>query len=236
MLNFVICDDNLNILNKLEKMLTDIFNNNKFSGIVSFKSPHPSEVLDFVKSNTVDVVLLDINFKGKKSGLDLAEELRKDKKNLYLIFTTGHLEYALVAYKYKTFDYIAKPITYDRLEDSIIRLFDDVNSVETSYLKIDKKNTMVDISEICYIKRDAMKIIFHTPHSDFDTYSSFNKIQCTLPKNFIRCHKSYIANINKIKYIDPPSNTITFSDGHTCEIGPKYKSEFMEALQKHGHI
>ena len=234
MLHFVICDDNLNILDKLEKMLEKIFTKNNFEAEVSFKSDNSDDILDYIKSNPADVFLLDINLKSSKTGLELAEEIRKIKKNSYLIFTTGHLEYAMVAYKYKTFDYIAKPITYDRLEDTIVRLFEDVNGLNKRYLRIDNKNTLIDESEIQYVKRDGMKLVFHTPSRDYDTYSSFNKFQDRLPKTYIRCHKSCIANINQIKDIEPVSGTITFKDGSTCDIGPKYKSEFMEVLKSYG--
>ena len=234
MLHFVICDDNLNILDKLEKMLENIFTKNNFEAEVSFKSDNSDDILDCIKSNPADVFLLDINLKSSKTGLELAEEIRKIKKNSYLIFTTGHLEYAMVAYKYKTFDYIAKPITYDRLEDTIVRLFEDVNGLNKRYLRIDNKNTLIDESEIQYVKRDGMKLVFHTPSRDYDTYSSFNKFQDRLPKTYIRCHKSCIANINQIKDIEPVSGTITFKDGSTCDIGPKYKSEFMEVLKSYG--
>ena len=234
MLHFVICDDNLNILDKLEKMLENIFTKNNFEAEVSFKSDNSEDILDYIKRNPSDVFLLDINLKSSKTGLELAEEIRKVKKNSYLIFTTGHLEYAMVAYKYKTFDYIAKPITYDRLEDTVIRLFEDVNGLNKRYLRIDNKNTLVDESEIQYVKRDGMKLVFHTPSRDYDTYSSFNKFQDKLPKSYIRCHKSCIANINQIKDIEPVSGTITFRDGSTCDIGPKYKSEFMEVLKSYG--
>lgn len=234
MLHFVICDDNLNILDKLEKMLENIFTKNNFEANVSLKSDNSDDILDYIKSNPADVFLLDINLKSNKTGLELAEEIRKIKKNSYLIFTTGHLEYAMVAYKYKTFDYIAKPITYDRLEGTIIRLFEDINGLNKRYLRIDNKNTLIDESEIQYVKRDGMKLVFHTPSRDYDTYSSFNKFQDRLPKTYIRCHKSCIANINQIKDIEPVSGTITFKDGSTCDIGPKYKSEFMEVLKSYG--
>ena len=236
MLHFVICDDNLNILDKLEKMLENIFTKNNFDAKVSFTSDNSDKILEYIKHNPSDVLLLDINLKSNKTGLELAEEIRKIKKNSYLIFTTGHLEYAMVAYKYKTFDYIAKPITYDRLEDTIIRLFDDINGLNKRYLKIDNKNTLIDEAEIQYIKRDGMKLIFHTSTRDYDTYSSFNKFQDKLPKSYIRCHKSCIANINQIKDVEPVSGTITFKDGNTCDIGPKYKREFMEVLNNNGII
>ncbi len=234
MLKFAICDDNVNILDKLEKMLESIFTKNNFDASVVFTASTTKDMLDFVSQNKVDVIMLDINLKSNKNGLHLAEAIRKFNKDSYLIFTTGHLEYIMYAYRFKTFDYLAKPITYDRLEETIIRLFEDVNGQPKRYIKIDNKNTIVDASEIEYIKRDGMKLIFHTASRDYDSYSSFAKIQNTLPKNYKRCHKSCIANLSQIKDVEPVSGIITFKDESTCEIGPKYKSDLMEVLKDYG--
>lgn len=236
MLNFALCDDNLNILDKLEKMLETIFTKNNFDANVCFKTDNNQDMLDFVTNNKADVIMLDINLKSNKSGLELAKSIRNINKNSYIIFTTGHLEYAMIAYKYKTFDYLAKPITYDRLEETIIRLFDDVYGQPKRYIKIDNKNTIIDESEIQYIKRDGMKLVFHTPTRDYDIYSSFNKFQDKLPETYKRCHKSCIANITQIKDVEPVSGTITFKDNSKCEIGPKYKSDLMEVLKNYGNF
>ena len=237
MLNFVICDDNLNILDRLEKLLENIFTKNNLEGQVSFKFDNFEDLLScFDNGNQVDVLLLDINLKSQKNGLDLAEEIRKKNKNVYLIFTTGHLEYAMIAYKYKTFDYLAKPITYERLEDTIKRLFEDIYGLPKKYIKIDNKHTLIDETQVQYIKRDGMKLIFHTSSRDYETYSSFNKIQETLPKNFTRCHKSYIVNLNNINDIDPVTLSISLNDNSFCNIGPKYKKEFMEVMKNYGTI
>ncbi len=235
MLNFIICDDNINILEKLEKILGEIFSKNNLDGRVSLKSSNFDEILDYVGNNLVDVILLDINFKSEKNGLDLAAKIRKKNKSAYLIFMTGHLEYALVAYKYNTFDYIAKPITYDRLEDSILRLYNDVSTASKNYLKIDSRNTLIEMSEIFYIKRDGMKLVFHTQSINYESYNSFTKIESFLPDNFVRAHKSYIVNIDKIKSIEPAINLITLTDNSTCEIGPKYKNELLEVIANHGN-
>ena len=237
MLNFVICDDNVNILDRLEKLLESIFTKNNLEGQVSFKFNNFEDLLAcFDNENQIDVLLLDINLKSQKTGLDLAEEIRKKNKDVYLIFTTGHLEYAMMAYKYKTFDYLAKPITYERLEDTVKRLFDDVYGLPKKYIKIDNKNTLVDETQIQYIKRDGMKLNFHTSSRDYESYSSFNKIQDKLPDNFVRCHKSYIVNLNNIKNVDPVALTVYFNNDTFCSIGPKYKKEFMEVIKNHGII
>ncbi len=234
MIKFALCDDNKNILDKLGKMLENIFVKNNYDASVTFTTSNTNDMLDFVSNNKVDVIMLDINLKSDKTGLQLAEAIRKINKDSYIIFTTGHLEYAMIAYKFKTFDYLAKPITYDRLEETVIRLFEDVNGQPKRYIKIDNKNTIIDASEIQYIKRDGMKLIFHTSSRDYDAYSSFAKIEDTLPKNYKRCHKSCIANLSQIKDVEPVSGIITFKDGSTCEIGPKYKSDLMEVLKDYG--
>ena len=236
MLNFALCDDNLSILDRFEKMLTDIFTKNNLDATVSFKTENSSNMLEFVSDNKVDVIMLDINLKSNKTGLELAEAIRKINKDCYIIFTTGHLEYAMIAYKFKTFDYLAKPITYDRLEETVIRLFEDINGRPKKYIKLDNKNTIVDEAEVQYIKRDGMKLVFHTATRDYDTYSSFNKFQDKLPATYKRCHKSCIANIAQIKDVEPVSGTITFKDGSTCDIGPKYKVDLMEVLKDYGNF
>lgn len=236
MLNFIICDDNSNILDKLSVMLESIFIKHNFDAQIAFKSTDASSILTFVNSNKTDVLLLDINLKSNITGLELAEKVRQTNKDCYIIFTTGHLEYAIVAYKLKTFDYLPKPITFERLEDTVIRLFEDINGLPKKYIKIDNKNTIIDENEIQYIKRDGMKLVFHTDYKDYEAYTSFNKIQESLPNNFIRCHKSYIANINKITNVEPTSNTLFFENNSKCDIGPKYKNILMEVINNNGNI
>lgn len=233
MLNFVMCDDNINILGKFSKILESIFISHNIDATIGCSTSDVDEILEYISNNSVDVVILDIQLKSNINGLELAEKIRELNKSCYIIFTTGHLEYSLIAYKVKTFDYLPKPITYERLEETILRLIQDMNGLPKKYIKIDNKNTMIDENEILYIKRDAMKIVFHTESRDYDTYSSFNKIKDLLPDNFVRCHKSYIVNINRIVNVEPVSNTIFFSNCQ-CEIGPKYKNDFMEVIKNYG--
>lgn len=233
MLNFVICDDNLNILDKFSKILGDIFMKYGYDAKIGFTTNNVDELLDYVDNNNTDVLILDINLNSNKSGLDIASIIRDKHKDLYLIFTTAHLEYAMMAYKFKTFDYLAKPVTYGKLEETIIRLFEDISGLPKKYIKINNKKTIIDESEVLYIKRDGMKLIFHTKSRDYDTYSSFSKIQGALPSNFMRVHKSFIANVNNISNLDPVNNVIHFTDDSICDIGPKYKRLLMKEVIGH---
>ena len=229
MLNFVLCDDNLNILNKLENILNNLFVKHDYEANITFKSDNPNDVLSYIKSNKVHVLISDIHLQSSISGIELAEKVRKTNKSIYIIFTTGHLEYALLAYKVKTFDYIPKPFTIERIEETLIRLYNDVCGDASQYLSLNSKN-IIKQSDIQYIKKDGMKLIFHTKDNDFETYNSFSKIKNTLPRHFVRCHKSFIANVSNISHIESNTNTIFFNNSSKCYIGARYKNEFMDLL------
>ena len=170
------------------------------------------------------------------SGLDIAEQIRKTNKDMYIIFTTGHLEYALVAYKYKTFDYIPKPFVSERLELTISRLFDDIQSNTAKFIKVGNSPIIIKEEDVLYIKKDNMKLIYHTHLNDYSSYVSFNKIEAKLPENFVRCHKSYIVNIDAIDHIDTFNNNIFLIHDNICPIGPKYKNNFMEVVNNYEYF
>lgn len=228
MLKFIICDDNPSVLDKISKMLESILIKNNLDGEVAFTTTDPNEVLTYIKENAVDVYILDIDLKSSINGLELASKIREINKNVYLIFSTAHLEYIMLAYKFKTFDYLAKPITKERLEETVLRLFEDIKYDSKNYINIGNSFNMLSENDIYFIKKEGMKLIYCTTNNSFETYSSFNKIKSCLPENFVRCHKSYIANINKISHIN--DNTIQFDNYTTCSIGPKYKLNLMEVL------
>ena len=235
MLNFVLCDDNSHTLSNLTSMLEKQFMKFDLDWNVSFTTTDADELISYVSNNKADVIMLDINLHSKLNGLDVAAKIREFNRESYLIFTTAYHEYILSAYQYKTFDYLCKPLSSERLEVTINNLIQDVNSIPKKFIKLDNKNTIINESEIDYIKRDGMKIIFHTSYRDYEIYSSFAKIQDKLPDNFVRCHKSFIANVNNITKLEPVSNSIYF-DNDMCDIGPKYKKELLEVLGKHGNI
>ena len=230
MLSFVLCDDSKNAVNKLSKMLEAIIIQNNLDGQIAFTTQSPTDLLIYLKSNFVNVIILDIDLNNDISGLKIAENIRKQNKSAYIIFITGHLEYVLMAYKYKTFDYIPKPLTFERLEETILRLFDDVYEEIPKYIRLNNNKTIIPENSIKYIQKDGMKLVFITDSRNYEIYNSFNKISSKLPKQFVRCHKSYIVNLNKINKIDFSTNIISFGNNEQCYIGPKYKNNFKEVL------
>lgn len=230
MLNFVLCDDSQAAIKKLSKMLESIIIQNKLDGQIVFSTPNPSALLKYVKDNPVNVVILDIDLNNDISGLKIAETIRKQDKNIYIIFITGHLEYGLMAYRYKTFDYIAKPLTAERFQETILRLYEDASNDNPKYIRLDNNKTIIPENSVKYIQKDGMKLVFATDTRTYEVYNSFNKVAPILPKQFVRCHKSYIVNLDKINNINFATNTISFGNNEKCYIGPKYKNNFKEVF------
>lgn len=235
MLNFLICDDNVPSLKRLSKILESIFINNNIDAQIGLLATTPSEALDYIKENKVDVVFLDINLNNTLNGCDVANLIRKNNKDIYIIFLTGHLEYALLAYKYKTFDYLSKPIVDERLEETVLRLVEDMSSAPSEFIKLNNNKTLLNSNEINYIKKDGMKLVFCTDKENVEIYSSFSKFKNCLPENFVRCHKSYIVNINNVTKFRTNDNVIELKSHKQCTVGAKYKNNFLEVFN-HGNF
>jgi DNA-binding LytR/AlgR family response regulator len=236
MIKFALCDDNSQILSKLVEMLNTIFIRNDYNAQVVFSTTHTDKLVDFVNHNTIDVLFMDIDLNSAETGIQIAKQIRKTNKSLYLIFVTAHFEYIVSAYECKTFDFIQKPFSYKRLEQTVKRIFEDINCNSPKFIKINSSNDFVNENLVNFIQKDGMKAIYSTKSGSFEAYCSFNKIEGNLPQNFIRCHKSFIVNVNNISHIDAKHNSIFFKGSLSpeCFIGPKYKTKFMEVINNYG--
>lgn len=232
MLNFVLCDAEANMLNKISLLFEKVFVKDDIDAKIVLKTSDYKELLSYVSNNLVNVVVLDIEFKNTNlNGLDIANEIRKINKTCYIIFITSHFEYVMEAYDYKTFAYLFKSaLSVETLSKTLARLSEDISGNTRKFIKIDNKGTFVDLNEIQFIEKNGMKLIYHTDNELLEVYNSFSKIENSLPSNFVRCHKSFIANINNISSISLTDSTILFKNNETCYIGPKYKDSFMEVI------
>lgn len=206
-MRFVLCDDNEIFITKLYSIIENIFLKLNINAEILKLIKSPFELLEFLDKNDVDVVFLDIKFDSKMSGIDVANKIREKNKNIYIIFITGHFEYSMLAYKVKTFDYLIKPISQQKLEETIQRLYDDFYQRESRFINLCKGKYLIKESDILYIEKSRTKAIIHSNNTTLEIYETLDKIQKNLPENFIRCHKSYLINSNKISRIDNKNNT-----------------------------
>ena len=169
MIKFALCDDNPQLVSKLQEMLEKIFLKHDFDASVVFSSCDASSLLSFLNTNDVDVLFLDIDLNSSLNGIQLAKEIRKKNKSVYIVFATGHFEYIVSAFECKTFDFLQKPFSMSKLENTIVRLYDDINNNSANFIKLNSRNTLINQNSINYIQKNGMKTIFNVVSGEINT-------------------------------------------------------------------
>lgn len=219
MIKIGICDDEKNVLKGIAKILESCIINLDVDAEIVLETTEQSDIISAIKNKDIDVLFLDIDFKNsERNGIKLAKELRTLNSNFKLIFLTGHFEYSLLAYKCKTFDYVLKPITYQNLTPTIKRLKADFENDTSNFVKI-SKNFSLRTDDILFIERNKSKAIVYTSDSIYSSSYSLTTLLEELPSSFIRIHRSYIINQDRMKVIDRENKQIIFDNNKSCPIG-----------------
>ena len=220
--NCLIIDDEPLAINVIKNHIKEIDNLNVIN---TFNSA--IDALSFMKSNTVDLIFLDINMP-LLDGLDFIKSL--DKKPM-IIITTAYSEYAIKTYELEVLDYLVKPISFPRFLKAVNRAFKEFNPSLTSnlniakrahiFIKVDKKKMQkIYLDEILIIEslRDYLKI--KTITNKYIIHSTLSSFTEKLPSNnFIRIHRSFTIAIDKIEAVQGNSVEI---DGVKYVIGRSY--------------
>ena len=163
------------------------------------------EAKNCITNKNVDLVFLDIEMP-VINGFDLLDGLKMKPQ---VIFITSKAEYAVKAFDYAATDYLHKPITRERFNQavkkamSMISLSKENSGEEESphiFIKSNLKKLKIYISRIKWIEAygDYVKVI--TEEDNHLVLSTMKSFENELPKDkFIRVHKSFIVNIDKIE-------------------------------------
>jgi len=195
-----------------------------------------------------DLVLLDINLKGQKNGIDIATEINQ-KTATPFIFVTAQTDADTLQSAKNTFPsaYLVKPFTTEHLSVSIdIALHnfayqrkETVDQTETEeeealmYLKqefvfIKDGNTYIKIqqAEVLMLESEGNYIKIHTPEKRYMIRCTMNKAIEKLKKQyFVRVHRSFCVNINKVTKFNENEVTV---EHLKAPIGRNYKEEFIK--------
>lgn len=119
MIRTVIVDDELPSLDKLAKLLHE-------SGMVEVKEKftEPLAALDFLKTNKIDAVFLDIEMPDM-DGIELANRILDLQETVAVVFVTAYNQYAVEAFRLNALDYLMKPVTPDRLQETLHRIIQE---------------------------------------------------------------------------------------------------------------
>lgn len=94
-----------------------------------------SDTIKLVKERKPDLAVLDVELPDMK-GIELAEKLRKERSDLYVVFITAHKEYSLEAFRLYAYDYILKPIDKERVKTTVRRIQQAVQELEKNLVDL----------------------------------------------------------------------------------------------------
>ena len=201
-------------------------------------SPSGREAVDMIDRLKPDLLFLDIHLTDI-SVIDLPPLLTHKPQ---IIFTTAFNQYAIKAFELQAVDYLLKPFSAERLEESIRRAKEKIDSGATlnldlnrllsrwspqqEYLrripsKIGDKIYIVSDDQVVYFNTEDKLVFAHLDESKYLVNYKMEELQARLdPEKFFRIHRSTIVNLNYVSTIEP-----WFAGGYMMKVRDKNKTE-----------
>lgn len=200
-------------------------------------STDPKRAIDEVTGpGAPDITFLDIDMPGL-SGMELAGMVLHDTK---IVFTTSHPEYALAAFEKEAFDYLLKPIRYERFARTVMRLKRELrNNVAPQdtdvyfYIKAEVKGKWIRIiiGEIYYVEAALNYVMIYFASSKQMAYLTMEEITEKLPKDkFVRVHRSFIVRHSRIRTLC--QGQLTLDNQASIPLGRTYRDAVLGELNE----
>ena len=229
MIKIGLCDDNHLYLKELSKLLDKISKNKDISiEIIKFNSGE--ELINFhnKRKNYFDLIFLDILMKGI-NGIDTARALKLLCPTTYIIFATISKDYALDSYEVDAYSYILKPYNYDKIESKFLDVLENIinNKKNILYVKNNQDIYSINLNKTIYFESSLRKIISYSLTENISFYDKLSDLENRLCcDNFVRCHRSYLVNLNYVKNI--VGSDIITTTNHKIPISKKYLKSIRE--------
>ena len=210
------------------------------------------EALAFLKTNTVDLIFLDINMP-QLTGIEMAALLPASTR---IVFTTAYSEYAAESYSFQTIDYLLKPITLKRFYAALqkieaffarpgqqpastgpsgpARLPGPTDPLTTHseedyfFVKSGRMLYKVLLKDILYFEGEKEYARVVTPDQKLLIYRRLKDIEEQLSSSFARIHNSYIVNLARL---DAIKDNHVFIGTKQIPISEKFREVFMNRIK-----
>lgn len=195
------------------------------------------EALPEIRSTMPELVLLDIELAGVKTGIDLAGDLQT--LGIPFLFLTAQSDVSIIekAKKTRPYAYLVKPVNPENLLAAIeISLFNSreylppplarLSLDDSIFVKSKRRLERVNVRDIKWVESEDIYALLIVKDTRYILNQPLKVIEGRLPKNFLRIHRSYIINVDLISAIEENDVII---DGKYLPIGKTYR----EALMKH---
>ena len=220
------------------RLVSDYIGKTPFLDLVG-SFDNPLDAVSFLSTQTVDLIFVDIQMPDL-TGIEFARSLENATK---IIFTTAYEKYALEGFKLNATDYLLKPFSYEEfmiaaqkarkqseLEASASPSIEANN--QFLFLKSEYKIRRINFDDILFIEglKDYIKVYTTGEDKPVLSLNSMKSLEQKLPEEkFMRVHRSFIVNLNRIDTIE--RSRIIFGKTY-IPVSDQYKDKFQEYLDK----
>ncbi len=205
------------------------------------------EALHYLQEEPVDIVFLDIQMPDL-TGLQLARILEKaTDKTTRIIFTTAFNQFALEGFRVDALDYLLKPFNYEEFLRAATKAQNHFELLKRAgdasgpgagtredylFLKVEYQMVRIPFRDILYIEglKDYVKVHLAANQRPLLSLTSLKSLEEKLVAHgFMRIHRSYIINLEKIRSVTKTNVTI---GEDTIPVSDQYKDDFNRYLSK----
>ncbi len=232
-----ICDDHASFLDDTQKLVREILEDHKIGYHVDCFSSYISiEEAITQDKERYDIIFLDIQL-GGQSGMDLAKKIRGMKVEATIIFITAYAEFAIEGYEVNAFRYLLKPVSKSMLEDVLLLAYERGQETKAKELVIEMGAMIrkIPYGEIQYIEIQGRSTMIQMRKERLATTYKISELEEMLKgSDIIRCHRSFLVNLQNIHMLQRYEASTTTED--TIPISKAYyqnvKNTFMQYLSR----
>ncbi|MGE5473291.1 MAG: LytR/AlgR family response regulator transcription factor [Ignavibacteriales bacterium] len=206
MLLVAICDDLQNDRIKIQNFIKDYCVKEDYDiNIYAFENGEALVKYYIAGKASFDIIFLDIYMSGE-NGINIAKQIRKYDSDCKIIFSTTSAEHALESFEVSPLNYLTKPISkvvFDSAFEKAMRTIDKEKQ-KSLPVKVGSNIQTVYYKDILFIESAAKILNIHMVKNKKLTFcSKLDDIEAQInDKRFIRCHKSFLVNMDHILSIE----------------------------------
>ena len=201
MLHITICDDEKTEIEYLCVVARKWAEEHNLPLLLSAFESSESFLFDYQENKSVNILLLDIQMKAL-DGIELAKIIRKENKEVQIIFITGFSDSMSEGYEVCALHYLIKPVEEQKLFEVLDKAVAKLEKIEPSLLLItDGETKRIKQNEILYCESVGHNINIVTKTKTIEVKLPISTLNEQLDNTFVRCHRSYIVGIRHIDRI-----------------------------------
>ena len=229
MLDIYICEDNAIQREFVASFISDYCVFRDLDAAVVLACPSPEEILaHYENAQNPALFFLDIELGARINGIELASLIREQGKKASIVFLTTHSEMTLLTFHYKVeaLDFIIKD-SPDNIKRKVAECVNTALERHTQggkakalKITVGDKTLFLDRDDIILIETTPIrhKLRLHTKNRTLEFNAELKTMEEQLGDRFVRCHKSYIINKDKIAAFNQKDNTVTMANKSTCPV------------------